>query len=202
MAQSNIDIAKRINKSLKSDLGIMEALEHELGSARAAKKFQKKIEGCSKKISIQRLIIKLKKKRYDCAKDACTAAIDDLKSVVTGKIWKNITMAKQLKDNENTGKVVKAATTVGKEVVKAGVKGATMAGKEIAKDKVDETKKKVTDKVTNKVDKFMGTKRGEGVNKKARDFIMGGTEEERYAKKVAKKEAKRIEKNLNKKLKV
>ena len=120
--------------------------------------------------------------------------MNDLKSVASGKVWKNPTMAKQLKDNENTGKVVKAATTVGKEVVKAGAKGAAMAGKEVAKDKVDEAKKKVTDKV----DKVMGTKRGEGVNKKARDFIMGGTKEERYAKKVAKKEAKRMAKEAKK----
>lgn len=194
MAQSNIDIAKIINKSLKSDLGIMETLERELGSAKAAEKYQKKIAGCSKKISMQRLIVKLRNKKYDCAKDACAAAMIDLKSVASGKVWKNPAMAKQLKDNENTGKVVKAATTVGKEVVKAGAKGATMAGKEIAKDKVDEAKKKVT----NKVDKVMGTKRGEGVNKKAIDFIMGGTKEERYAKKVAKKEAKRIAKEEKK----
>lgn len=198
MAQSNIDIAKIINKSLKSDLGIMETLERELGSAKAAEKYQKKIAGCSKKISMQRLIVKLRNKKYDCAKDACAAAMNDLKSVASGKVWKNPAMAKQLKDNENTGKVVKAATTVGKEVVKAGAKGAAMAGKEIAKDKVDEAKKKVTDKVTNKVDKFMDTKRGEGVNKKARDFIMGGTKEERYAKKAAKKEAKRMAKEAKK----
>ena len=99
MAQSNITIAKIINRGLKSDLGIMETLERELGSAKAAKKYQKKIAGCSRKISLQRLIVKFKKKEYDCAKDACVAAVNDLKSVATGRVWKNVSMTKHLIDN-------------------------------------------------------------------------------------------------------
>ena len=40
MAQSNISIAKIINRGLKSDLGLMETLERELGSAKVLKKYK------------------------------------------------------------------------------------------------------------------------------------------------------------------
>ena len=186
MAQSNIDMAKIINIGLKTDLGLVETLERELGSAKAVERYQKKIEGCTKKISMQRLIVKLRRKKYECAKDACAATMNDLKSIATGKVWKNVSMAKNLANNENTSKVVKI-----------GAKGAAMAGKEIVKDKVKS--------VTDKVDGFMDTKRGEGVNKKGIDFIMGGTKEERIVKKfdkridkIIKKDEKAKEKELKK----
>ena len=186
MAQSNIDMAKIINIGLKTDLGLVETLERELGSAKAVERYQKKIEGCTKKISMQRLIVKLRRKKYECAKDACAATMNDLKSIATGKVWKNVSMAKNLANNENTSKVVKI-----------GAKGAAMAGKEIVKDKVKS--------VTDKVDGFMDTKRGEGVNKKGTDFIMGGTKEERIVKKfnkrvdkIIKKDEKAKEKELKK----
>ena len=175
MAQSNISMAKIINRGLKSDLGLMETLERELGSAKAAKKYQKKIAGCTRRISMQRLIVKLRKKNYECAKDACVAAVNDLKSVATGRIWKNVSMAKHLKDNENTGKVVKTATNVGKGAIKIGAKGASMAVKEMIKDKQYE-KRKEKEK-----------KRNKGIYKNGFDFIMGGTKEERLAKKVTKR---------------
>ena len=175
MAQSNITIAKIINRGLKSDLGIMETLERELGSAKAAKKYQKKIAGCSRKISLQRLIVKFKKKEYDCAKDACAAAVNDLKSVATGRVWKNVSMTKHLIDNENTGKVIKTAANAGKGAIKIGAKGASMAVKEIINDKREE-KRKEKEK-----------KRNKGINKNGFDFIMGGTKEERLAKKVNKR---------------
>ena len=186
MAQSNIDMAKIINIGLKTDLGLVETLERGLGSAKAVERYQKKIEGCTKKISMQRLIVKLRRKKYECAKDACAATMNDLKSIATGKVWKNVSMAKNLANNENTSKVVKI-----------GAKGAAMAGKEIVKDKVKS--------VTDKVDGFMDTKRGEGVNKKGTDFIMGGTKEERIVKKfnkrvdkIIKKDEKAKEKELKK----
>ena len=175
MAQSNISIAKIINRGLKSDLGLMETLERELGSAKAAKKYQKKIAGCSRKISLQRLIVKFKKKEYDCAKDACAAAVNDLKSVATGRVWKNVSMTKHLIDNENTGKVIKTAANAGKGAIKIGAKGASMAVKEIINDKREE-KRKEKEK-----------KRNKGINKNGFDFIMGGTKEERLAKKVNKR---------------
>ena len=189
MAQSNISIAKIINKGLKSDLGLMETLERELGSAKAAKKYQKKIAGCSRKISIQRLIVKFKKKEYDCAKDACAAAVNDLKSVVTGRVWKNVSMTKHLIDNENTGKVIKTAANAGKGAIKIGAKGASMAVKEIIKDKRDEKRKEKEEKKRNKV-----------INKSAADFIRGRTKEDNEER-IIKHYKKRINKIVTKKKK-
>ena len=179
MAQSNIDMAKIINIGLKTDLGLVETLERELGSAKAVERYQKKIKGCTKKISMQRLIVKLRRKKYECAKDACAATMNDLKSIATGKVWKNVSMAKNLANNENTSKVVKI-----------GAKGAAMAGKEIVKDKVKS--------VTDKVDGFMDTKRGEGVNKNGFDFIMGRTKEDREDDRIIKHYKKRINKAVKK----
>ena len=197
MAQSNISIAKIINKGLKSALGLMEILERELGSAKAAKKYQKKIAGCSRKISLQRLIVKFKKKEYDCAKDACAAAIKDLKSVVTGRVWKNVSMTKHLIDNENTGKVIKTAANAGKGAIKIGAKGASMAVKEIINDKREEKRKEKEEKKRNKV-----------INKSAADFIRGRTKEDneeriikhykKRVKKIVKKKKKKAGKILNK----
>ena len=189
MAQSNISVAKIINKGLKSDLGLMETLERELGSAKAAKKYQKKIAGCSRKISLQRLIVKFKKKEYDCAKDACAAAIKDLKSVVTGRVWKNVSMTKHLIDNENTGKVIKTAANAGKGAIKIGAKGASMAVKEIINDKREEKRK---EKEKNK--------RNKTINKSASDFIMGRTKEDNEER-IIKHYKKRINKIVTKKKK-
>ena len=182
MAQSNITMAKIINRGLKSDLGIMETLERELGSAKAAKKYQKKIAGCSRKISLQRLIVKFKKKEYDCAKDACVAAVNDLKSVATGRVWKNVSMTKHLIDNENTGKVIKTAANAGKGAIKIGAKGASMAVKEMIKDKRDEKRKE--------------KKRNKGINKNGFDFIMGRKEDKE--ERVIKHYKKRINKAVKK----
>ena len=194
MAQSNITIAKIINRGLKSDLGIMETLERELGSAKAAKKYQKKIAGCSRKISLQRLIVKFKKKEYDCAKDACAAAVNDLKSVATGRVWKNVSMTKHLIDNENTGKVIKTAANAGKGAIKIGAKGASMAVKEIINDKREE-KRKEKEK-----------KRNKGINKNGFDFIMGRKEDKeeriiKHYKKRINKAVKKAEKGSEKVLK-
>ena len=194
MAQSNITIAKIINRGLKSDLGIMETLERELGSAKAAKKYQKKIAGCSRKISLQRLIVKFKKKEYDCAKDACAAAVNDLKSVATGRVWKNVSMTKHLIDNENTGKVIKTAANAGKGAIKIGAKGASMAVKEIINDKREE-KRKEKEK-----------KRNKGINKNGFDFIMGRKEDKeeriiKHYKKRINKAVKKAEKGGEKVLK-
>ena len=189
MAQSNISIAKIINKGLKSDLGLMETLERELGSAKAAKKYQKKIAGCSRKISLQRLIVKFKKKEYDCAKDACAAAIKDLKSVATGRVWKNVSMTKHLIDNENTGKVIKTAANAGKGAIKIGAKGASMAVKEMIKDKRDEKRKEKEEK-----------KRNKGINKSAADFIRGRTKEDNEER-IIKHYKKRVNKIVTKKKK-
>ena len=189
MAQSNISVAKIINKGLKSDLGLMETLERELGSAKAAKKYQKKIAGCSRKISLQRLIVKFKKKEYDCAKDACAAAIKDLKSVVTGRVWKNVSMTKHLIDNENTGKVIKTAANAGKGAIKIGAKGASMAVKEIINDKREEKRK---EKEKNK--------RNKTINKSASDFIMGRTKEDNEER-IIKHYKKRVNKIVTKKKK-
>ena len=189
MAQSNITMAKIINRGLKSDLGIMETLERELGSAKAAKKYQKKIAGCSRKISLQRLIVKFKKKEYDCAKDACAAAIKDLKSVVTGRVWKNVSMTKHLIDNENTGKVIKNAANAGKGAIKIGAKGASMAVKEIINDKREEKRK---EKEKNK--------RNKTINKSASDFIMGRTKEDNEER-IIKHYKKRVNKIVTKKKK-
>ena len=127
---------------------------------------------------MQRLIVKFKKKQYDCAKDACAGAVNDLKSVATGRVWKNVSMTKQLIDNENTGKVIKTAAGAGKGAIKIGVKGASMAVKEIIKDKRKE-------------------KRNKGIYKSGFDFIRGGTKEDKEER-VIKHYKKRINKAVKK----
>lgn len=160
MAKGNINWARTISNTLSSQNSAMEVLEKELG-AKGAADYKKKVNKLGKRISLERLKVKLLNQEYKSAADAVKATANTLSSYasgnvgkVAGAVAKDTFMAKSLLNNENTGKVIKGG-------LKAGVKAQIKANSKVNDEKKKEKRRE------------RDIKNGTNVNQSALGFLTG-----------------------------
>ena len=83
MAENNQQVAKMIKANLEKENGIMDALERELGEARA-KDFKDKIDSLSKKVSLHRLKVKILGQYTGTMSGALEQTLTDFENIFNG----------------------------------------------------------------------------------------------------------------------
>ena len=162
MADSNIEMAKKISQILQDESGLMKSLSNSLGKKDAVK-FKKEIDAAAKNTKLHQLKVKLFRHKYDSLQDCVQGTFNAFNHLG----WDTITMAKRALKNEYTG-------TVAKTVAKTVIKGEVELGKQKVKDKVDTAKSKVKSKVEKIIPKKQEKpQRTDGEYASATDFITG-----------------------------
>ena len=157
MADSNIEMAKKLSAMLNNDKAIMANLSKQLGE-KDATKFKKEIDAASKNTFLHKVKVKLFRHKYDSLKEC----IEGTMNAFTDIGWDTATMARRALNNEYTGKVIKAT---GKTIISGE--------KELAKKKVDEKVNKIKNSVQSKFTPKPKPPKTAGVHKPIGDFIRG-----------------------------
>lgn len=149
LAESDVEKAELINKSLKSDKAAMQALSAAIGS-KNAEKVEKDIEKLSKEVGLRRLLANLKGRKFDTINDSIESVMKDVVNPISGKRLHGM-----LKDNPETGPVIKGAE---KTAGKAVAKGAGFAAKTAAKTAAEKSGRVVQSTIERAARKVTGNK--------------------------------------------
>lgn len=149
LAESDVEKAELINKSLKSDKAAMQALSAAIGS-KNAEKVEKDIEKLSKEVGLRRLLANLKGRKFDTINDSIESVMKDVVNPISGKRLHGM-----LKDNPETGPVIKGAE---KAAGKAVAKGAGFAAKTAAKTAAEKSGRVVQSTIERAARKVTGNK--------------------------------------------
>lgn len=105
-AQSNLGIAKEIQKQLNDHSEIMVQLEKALGK-KEAKKFKKEIDKDAKEIGLHRMLVNLFAKKYENLRECITDTFSQVNQVSEGKIFGNLGFIKKFVTNKTFSPIVK-----------------------------------------------------------------------------------------------
>ena len=117
MAESNVEIAKKIQQALREEESLMKLLSDHLGK-RDAKKFKKKIDAAAKNTKLHQLKVKLFHHQYDSLQECVESTLNAFKHFNLD----TLRMGKQLLKNEYTGKVIKTVAKGEVELAKHNIK--------------------------------------------------------------------------------
>jgi hypothetical protein len=178
MADSNIEMAKTISKTLDEEKDIMENLKKQLGK-HDAKKFKKEIDAAAKSSKLHSIKVALFRKKYTSLEECVTATLGSFKGLAPKLFASAVNSARRNFEGEDVDNDKRASAVA--YAAKKGI-GVYLQGNKIIKDKKRQESKrakeaekaqKQAEKEAAKQEKFDAKHEGDPRYKSKSDFIFG-----------------------------